>query len=131
METYERFEQLRNEKELTQNELANSLGIDRSVYNKIETGIRPVRERELVAIAELFGVSTDYLLGRSTQKYSKHSAQEEKDVAKQLENIINQIENEDSIRFYDRTLSSEDCRLLANILKMGLYLSKDEFKSNH
>lgn len=131
METYERFERLRDEKELTQNELASSLVIDRSVYNKIETGIRPVRERELVAIADFFGVSTDYLLGRTTQKYSKHSAQKVNDVAKQVENIINQIENEDSIRFYDKSLSSEDRRLLTNILKMGLYLSEDEFKDNN
>ncbi|KFN89081.1 helix-turn-helix domain-containing protein [Tetragenococcus muriaticus] len=54
MKTYERLKQLREEKGLTQNEIAQSLDIDRSVYNKIETNVRPIRENELITIAEFF-----------------------------------------------------------------------------
>ena len=51
MKTYEKIKQLRENREITQKEISNALDINVSVYNKIELGIRPLREEELTAIA--------------------------------------------------------------------------------
>ncbi|EGO7854648.1 helix-turn-helix transcriptional regulator [Enterococcus faecalis] len=65
MKTHERIKQLRENKEITQKEISDALDINVSVYNKIELGIRPLREEELAKIADFFNVSSDYLLGRT------------------------------------------------------------------
>lgn len=129
MKTYERLKQLREEKGLTQNEFAQSLDIDRSVYNKIETNVRPIRENELITIADFFSVSTDYLLGRTSQKYDISDLQKEKDIAKQIENTINQVTNDTDLNFYGRSINYEERKFLETVLKMSLRLSKEEFKN--
>lgn len=126
MKTYERLKHLREEKELTQNEIAQSLDIDRSVYNKIETNVRPIRENELTTIADFFNVSTDYLLGRTSQKYDQSNLQ--KDIAKQIENTINQITTDTDLKFYGQSINYEERKFLETVLKMSLRLSKEEIE---
>lgn len=56
-----------NQRELknwSQAELARRVGMDSSYISKIESGTRKVSSNELDKFAEVFGVSTDYLLGR-------------------------------------------------------------------
>lgn len=55
---------LREVYELTQLELAEKLGINKSVLSRIEAETRPVRDDELIKIADFFDISADYLLGR-------------------------------------------------------------------
>lgn len=57
-----RITSLREEKGLTQYELANKLGISKSVMNRIELGTRPIRDDELIKFSKFFGVSIDYIL---------------------------------------------------------------------
>lgn len=59
---------LRERRGLNQKELAESLGMNRSVLNRIENGTRPVRDDELKLFADYFNVSADYLLGRDATK---------------------------------------------------------------
>lgn len=54
---------LREAKDWSQAELARRLGVEKSVMNKIENGSRKVSIDELKQLANLFQVSTDYLLG--------------------------------------------------------------------
>lgn len=62
MNTAERLKRLRENKGLSQEQLANIIGVDRTTIVKYETGAsRPTRH--LKKIAEFFHVSTDYLLG--------------------------------------------------------------------
>ena len=51
MKTYEKIKQLRENRNHSK-EISNALDINVSVYNKIELGIRPLREEELTAIAD-------------------------------------------------------------------------------
>jgi transcriptional regulator with XRE-family HTH domain len=54
---------LREKRNWSQRELARRSGINVSVMNRIEKGIRPVTDQEIKLLADLFDVSTDYLLG--------------------------------------------------------------------
>lgn len=66
LKTYERLKYIRESNDLTQKELADALHMDRSVYNKIESGVRPIRDNELIKFADYFKVSIDYLTDRTS-----------------------------------------------------------------
>lgn len=63
MTTAQILRNLRTERNLSQETVANGLGIDRTTYVKYENG-SSVR-RNLQKIADYFSVSTDYILGRN------------------------------------------------------------------
>ena len=54
---------LRNEKNLSQKQVAEQLGITVSAYSNYEQGIREPSYDILIKIAKLYNVTTDYLLG--------------------------------------------------------------------
>lgn len=60
----ERIKYSRQQQELSQEELAKKIGVNRAVMSRIENGTRPVRDIELSALADAFGVTTDFILGR-------------------------------------------------------------------
>lgn len=64
----ERIEKLREQKGWIQKELAEKVGYNESVMNRIESGKRPLKDTELKMFADLFDVSVDYLLGRTDKK---------------------------------------------------------------
>ena len=53
----------RLKKEMTQAQLAQKLGVTKSVISAYETGLRLPSYDILIHIAKLFNVSTDFLLG--------------------------------------------------------------------
>ena len=59
------FKSLRTENGYTQDGLADMLGISRSAVSMYENGNREPDLKTLEAIADLFKVDMDYLLGRS------------------------------------------------------------------
>lgn len=59
---------LRKQEGWTQREVANKLGIHCTTYTKYETGASEPSFDMLEKLAQLFDVSTDYLLGRSSSK---------------------------------------------------------------
>ena len=61
----ERIKHLREQNALTQAELAKRLGITRSSVNAWEMGISVPSTQYVVELAEIFKVSTDFLLGVS------------------------------------------------------------------
>ncbi|MGN1410247.1 MAG: LexA family protein [Eubacteriales bacterium] len=62
----ERLKELRVEKKLLQKDVANYLGVNRTTYVKYETGASQPDNDTLKRLADLFGVSLDYLLGRDS-----------------------------------------------------------------
>lgn len=65
----DRFKQLRMEAGWTQEELAAKLGVSKGAIGNYESGMRSPRKFEdLEAVADVFNVSFDYLLGRTNEK---------------------------------------------------------------
>lgn len=65
-----RLKDLREDNDLTQEELSKKLNITRSALSNYEVGSREPSYDLLIKIADYFNVSLDYLLGR-TNKYKK------------------------------------------------------------
>ncbi len=59
---YQRLRDLREDKDLPQKQVAAYLGIDQRVYSNYEIGKREIPTRFVVALAKLYGTSTDYIL---------------------------------------------------------------------
>lgn len=60
------LKQARKNSNLTQLQVAEKLGVGQSTYKNYECGLREPNNDLLCKIAELFNVTTDYLLGRET-----------------------------------------------------------------
>lgn len=63
-----RIKQLRREQDMTQRELAFLLHVQRTTVAGYETKDRHPQLEIIVDIANIFGVTTDYLLGRTDKK---------------------------------------------------------------
>ena len=65
---YERIRNLREDKDLTQEDLAKILNCTQACYSHYESGKRDIAVAVLVKLADFYGVSVDYLLGRTKQR---------------------------------------------------------------
>lgn len=63
-----RIRDLREDKDLKQKDLAEYLVCDQSLYSKYERGERPLPLEYAEKLADYYGVSVDYLLGRTNIK---------------------------------------------------------------
>lgn len=71
-----RIKELRISQGLTQQEVANRLNIERTSYARYESGSREPDVATLIAMADLFQVSLDYLCGRTDAPYYVQSLQD-------------------------------------------------------
>ena len=65
---FENIRSLRIDKNLTQKQVAQHLGISQNTYSQYEIGVLNYPVDALIKLADLYGVSVDYLLGRTSQK---------------------------------------------------------------
>ena len=62
---FRRIEDLRTDADKTQQELADMLNVKREVYRRYEKGIREIPVWALLRLADFYGRSVDYILGRT------------------------------------------------------------------
>ena len=65
---YRRIRDLREDHDLTQTDLAKILNCSQRSYSYYESGGHDIPTQTLIAIADYYDVSVDYLLGRTDKK---------------------------------------------------------------
>ena len=143
---------LRNEKNMSQQELADALKISKSAINMYERGERQPNFETLELIADYFNVDIDYLLGR-TNKTTKiispsfnhvvsndneHFERGKKHLANINDNFLFLDENGQDVvvsTFYNElnrcTATSGDVPIISNIIiEEPIFLKKDSFNYN-
>ncbi len=60
---YKRIRDLREDKDLTQKQMAEILNCSQQVYSNYELGQRDIPTEILIRLAEYHNVTTDYILG--------------------------------------------------------------------
>ncbi|MBQ1206271.1 MAG: helix-turn-helix transcriptional regulator [Clostridia bacterium] len=65
---YKRIRDLREDKDITQAQLANILGMSQTGYSKYETGENDIPTQILINLADFYGTTIDYILGRTDEK---------------------------------------------------------------
>lgn len=68
MEKYERIRSLREDADLTQARLGAAINVPQRTYAYYESGQRMVPPSVLCALADYYGVSVDYILGRTDKR---------------------------------------------------------------
>lgn len=118
------FKKLRLERRFTQTELANELGLSRSTISMYESGKRFPDHAGMLAIADFFHVTPDYLYGKSDCMYATHE-----------DNSFIFFYNNDDLQFYHdsvdalvKDLSTSD--LLKKVLKTDNIIGDYEFSDD-
>ncbi|MDB1104154.1 HTH-type transcriptional regulator ImmR [Lentilactobacillus parabuchneri] len=118
---------LREEGNITQSELARRLGLDKSSMSKIESGSRKVSTDELKRISEIFEVSTDYLLGNTTDRNGHTPSWATNDDKKDLKRFLE--ENANGMTYGGEGLTDEEQKQVRRVLE-GLFWDKQKQKNN-
>ena len=63
-----RMRNLREDNDLTQQEIATVLGTSQTMYARYERGANELPIRHLITLAKYYDVTTDYLLGLTNKK---------------------------------------------------------------
>ncbi|MBE6785626.1 MAG: helix-turn-helix transcriptional regulator [Ruminococcaceae bacterium] len=65
---YKRIRDLREDNDLTQKQVADYLKMKQPQYNRYEKGYRDIPSDVLIALADLYNTTTDYILERTDKK---------------------------------------------------------------
>jgi len=125
MTTGEKIRNTREDMDILQQELANSIGMNVSVLSRIEKGTRAIRDDELVKIAQKLHVTTDYLLGNTQSKQGDLpplTPKDERQIARDLENIVDSLNG--AAAMSDDPEDEEDREMLKAALLHAMTLSK-------
>ncbi|MDL2327507.1 helix-turn-helix transcriptional regulator [Ruminococcaceae bacterium OttesenSCG-928-A11] len=110
------LKQLREQKDLSQRDLAKHLGVSQGAIGMWESGKREPSFATVSRIAEFFGVSTDFLLGRedinvTPKKTSPNDI--DSDAGVLLDTLIDKLKKEETIQFNGYNMTRETAELLA------------------
>lgn len=114
-----RIKKLREERELSQLDLSKILNVSTSSLSQYESGNRVPSDDVKRNIADYFQVTMDYLVGRTDQPFVSVTLTEknEKDIAKKMRDLREEIENSDGLMFDGEILSDETKDLLLTLLE--------------
>ena len=106
----QRLTYLRKLHKKTQQDIATLLGITRPAYTAYEKGNRTPDNESINKLADYYGVTLDYLQGRTDilqEVNGTYNTRDERDIAKRLEQFKEEIENSDGLAFSGEPLSDE------------------------
>lgn len=65
---FQRLRDLREDMDMSQKQISEIIGIQQTVYSRYERGFRTIPIEHLLALADFYDTSTDYILGRTLIK---------------------------------------------------------------
>ena len=65
---FPRLRDLREDKDMNQTQIAKLLFTSQTVYSRYERGVLTIPVEQLLILADFYGVSTYYILGRTNNK---------------------------------------------------------------
>jgi len=135
-----RLKSLRNQRKLSQEELAKKINTTKSTISNYENRYSTPSNEVLRDLANILNTTTDYLLGRTdnpeplNSRLPELSAKDEKDIAKDLKKIIDNISTDGYAHFDGRSiedLDEDDKELLKasleNSMRLAKRLAKEKF----
>ena len=91
------LKKLRNQEKMTQQQLADRLGVTKSVVSYYELQERYPSPDVLIKLASIFRVSTDYLLGLAKEESISLSGLDCDDIIL-VKNLVSHLKNKNSIK---------------------------------
>lgn len=130
--TGQRIRDLRKEKRISQTELANVVHVSQQTITAWENGKAEPSSGAIAALADYFGVTTDYLLGRTPTP--EFTAKDERDIQKIVGDLIDGLSNENSLAYLrngGEEIDEDDAELikaaLEKVARRSKILAKEKF----
>lgn len=122
---------IRKKNGITMKELGEKLDLAESTISQYETGKRQPDNTTLMRIAEFFGVTTDFLLGKTSD--AALNIKDERDIAKKLDSILAEMNSQDAMMFdgEEIEMDEESKELLRISLENSLRLAKKLAKKKY
>lgn len=103
---------------------AEEIGLSNSITTKWKkTGATPSGDT-LLKIADYFGVSVGYLLGNEIENTPALNERDRRDIAKNLEQMLSDLESNGDLMFDGDPMSDEARASIRQALQMGLEIAK-------
>ena len=119
----EKIAQARREKRLTQEELADRLGVSRQAVSKWESGAAQTETDKLARLSGLLGVSCDYLLCDDAAEEQKNASGRPRQEAEAGQTDQVKMEEKDARSLYRRPLTSGGVAVVAILVVAGALLA--------
>ncbi len=104
-----RIRYLRKEHELSQQELAQKLGVNQTAVSQWERGVTTPSSVVMVNLCKLWGVTPDFLLGLSDERTSSTIQQVDTEELQLLKELLDQLtpDQQQELLRYGRYLASQ------------------------
>lgn len=127
---YERIDRLCKEKGVNMTAMCKESGASRGSLTDLKNGRKQNLSIEtLTKIATYFGVSVDYLAAK--EKTPTLTTKDERDIARNLERIMADLENSGDLMFDGDPMSDEARDSIRSALKLGLEAAKLKNKETY
>ena len=130
-----RIKELRKLHKISQSALASDLSVNQTTISKWESGERIPDAETLKILADYFRVTVDHLLKRDNppatdakKSLPSLNDKDERDIAKDLDKILNNLESEGALSFYGEPLDDETKELVKISLENSMRLAKQVAK---
>lgn len=126
-----RLRSARERKGWSQTYVCRKLGISNSTLSGYERDYREPDIESLKILADLYEISVEELIQdceNTKQPYYTLTEKDERDIAKDLERMMNDLESKEGMAFYGEPLDEEDRELLKISLENSLRLARQMAK---
>ncbi|EST11121.1 helix-turn-helix domain-containing protein [Sporolactobacillus laevolacticus] len=121
----DRLKEARDYSNLKQTQVKERTGINNKTLSGYENGVSVPDPDTLSKLADLYDVSVDYLIGRTDKKhYYDLTEKDEKDIAKDMENLVNELNGDSALAFDGEPMDEETKRLVAQAIESNLRMAK-------
>lgn len=121
----DRLKESRERKNLKQTQVKEKTGINNKTLSGYENGVSVPDPETLTKLADLYDVSVDYLYGRADRRqYYDLTKKDEKDIAKDMENLVNELNGDSALAFDGEPMDEETKRLVAQAIESNLRMAK-------
>jgi transcriptional regulator with XRE-family HTH domain len=110
MKTIHKIKNLRNKKKISQEEMAEKLGIEQNTYSRIENGKAKLKHEHAVLIANIFDVPITELIDDDLLKINIQDNKVESGTKQFIQNIVNtiNIEQKEMIEYLKSLLNKKE-----------------------
>ncbi|MCO7177053.1 helix-turn-helix domain-containing protein [Sporolactobacillus kofuensis] len=121
----DRLKESRERKNLKQTQVKERTNINNKTLSGYENGVSIPDPDTLMKLADLYDVSVDYLYGRTDKRhYYDLTKKDEKDIAKDMENLVNELNSDSALAFDGEPMDEETKRLVAQAIESNLRMAK-------
>lgn len=137
----EKLKELRRKRGLTQDDLANELNtafigmsINKGMVSKWENNLGDPSLEHARIISKYFKITLDELINVSNSSNDPNSKGEERDIAKDLERMLSDLESNEALAYNGEPMDEETKRLfhisLENSMRLAKEMAKQKFTPN-